>query len=96
MIDPAYFTRLPPARGESPDDARARLARQVEIHRDQRRAAKARALAQGYPGVTADTPVEPPFATWDCAGVCPLHRFLMAEHAAAEAERWGGMAVAAE
>ena len=81
MADPAYFHRLPIPRRETSDAARSRLALQVERHRAQRAAAKARALAQGYPGVTAATPINPPFATWDDYEACPLHHFMLAEMA---------------
>ena len=79
MADPPYFRRLPIPRNELPDAARHRLGRQVEMHRRQRETAKARALAAGFPGITAETPVDEPFVTWDGADACPIHRFLLAE-----------------
>lgn len=86
MTDPVYFRRLPVPRHERVGEERDRLGRQIEMHYRQREAAKTRALAEGFPGVTADTPVQEPFATWDDADVCPIHRFLLAEHARALAE----------
>ena len=64
MADPPYFRRLPIPPREPVGAARDRLGRQIEIHRRSRYAAKARAIAQGFPGFTVDTPVEDPFGTW--------------------------------
>ncbi len=79
MADPPYFRRLPIRPNETSDAALSRLSLQVEQHRRQRAAAKVRALAEGFPGISADTPIEPPFVTWDSADACPIHRFLLAE-----------------